>query len=397
MALIISAGAKAQDDKTVSLVASGQGKTAEDAKQSALRSAIEQAQEQVITTTGLGPSYDIARNNALRYAIESAFGTFISSEAKISNDILQSDEIYAISTGNISNIKELSKIQIGENYSVTLNVTVSPSKLVSFVRSKGINVEFNGEAFASKIKTIFLVEKMNEESEPHIINTFVDYANLVIPQCFDYEVKASEPYLARFGDWTIQIDLNVIANANFSTLINYLNNSLRNVSMSSEAINQRQSIGRESFVLIFNGQKHYFRTKQSIMSLWNFFSENLFQEITKNKIIMDAGNYSKTISIQNVAIEYNRNDGNYQFTSDFDMQKIKFKFFSVTNDKTDVFNSVALKCPPTEYHPNGCKETVISVSTSKPFVHGEHYESFPNNETGINIISNLKGFRILEQ
>ena len=54
------------------------------------------AQEQEITTTGSGLSYDIARNNALRYAIESAFGTFISSETKISNDILQSDEIYAI-------------------------------------------------------------------------------------------------------------------------------------------------------------------------------------------------------------------------------------------------------------------------------------------------------------
>jgi len=356
------------------------------------------AQEQVITTTGSGPSYDVARNNALRYAIESAFGTFISSETKISNDILQSDEIYAISTGNVSNIKELSKIQIGDNYSVTLNVTVSPSKLVSFVRSKGMNVEFDGEAFASKLKTTFLVEKMNEQSEPHIINTFVDYANLVLPQCFDYEVKASEPYIARSGDWTIKIDLNVIANANFSNLINYLSSNLRNVSMRSDAIKQRQSIGREFFVLIFNGEKHYFRTKQSITSLWNFFSKNLFQEITKNKILMDAGNNSKKISIQNVAIE-SRTDiccGNYQFTSDYDMQKIKFKFFSVTNDKSDVFNSVALKCPPTDYNPNGCNETIISVTTSKLFAHGEKYESFPNNETGINIIGSLKGFKILK-
>ncbi|WP_304238625.1 hypothetical protein [Jiulongibacter sediminis] len=356
------------------------------------------AQEQVITTTGSGPSYDIARNNALRYAIESAFGTFISSETKISNDILQSDEIYAISTGNVSNIKELSKIQIGDNYSVTLKVTVSPSKLVSFVQSKGMNVEFNGEAFASKIKTTFLVEKLNEQSEPYIINTFVDYANLVLPQCFDYEVEASEPYLSRLGDWIVQLDLNVNANANFSTLINYLNNNLRNVSMSGEAISQRQSIGRESFVLVFNGQKHYFRTKQSIMSLWNFFSRNLFQEITKNKILMDAGPNSKTISIQNVTIEPQTNIccGNYQFTTEFTTQKIKFKFFSVTNDKSGVFSSVTLKCPPTEYHPNGCNETIISVTTPKPFVHGEKYETFPNNETGVNIIGNLKGFRILK-
>ena len=356
------------------------------------------AQEQIITTTGSGVTYEIARNNALKYAIESAFGTFISSETKISNDVLQSDEIYALSSGNVSNIRELNKIQIGDNYSVTLNVTVSPSKLVSYVRSKGINVEFNGDAFASKIKTIFLVEKMNERSEPYIINTFVNYANQVLPQCFDYEVKATEPYLSRLGDWTVQIDLNVNANVNFSTLINYLNSNLKNVSMSSETISQRNSIGRESFVLVFNGQKHYFRTKQSIISLWNFFSRNLFQEITKNKIFMDAGSNSKTINIQDVTLEPRNTEccGNYQFTTEFTTQKIKFKFFSVTNDKSGVFSSVTLKCQPMEFDPHGCKETVISVTIPRPFVHGEKYETFPNNETGINLIGNLKGFRLIK-
>ena len=57
VALTLSFQAYAQDDNTVTLVVSGQGKTQDEAKQNALRSAIEQA-----------------------------FGTFISSETVINND-----------------------------------------------------------------------------------------------------------------------------------------------------------------------------------------------------------------------------------------------------------------------------------------------------------------------
>jgi hypothetical protein len=64
---------KAQDeDKTVTLVVSGQGKTQDEAKQNALRSAIEQA-----------------------------FGAFISSKTEILNDNLVKDEIVSLTNGNI--------------------------------------------------------------------------------------------------------------------------------------------------------------------------------------------------------------------------------------------------------------------------------------------------------
>ena len=63
----------AQDaDKTVTLVVSGQGKSQDEAKQKALRSAIEQA-----------------------------FGAFISSKTEILNDNLVKDEIVSVANGNI--------------------------------------------------------------------------------------------------------------------------------------------------------------------------------------------------------------------------------------------------------------------------------------------------------
>lgn len=77
----------AQDDKTVTLTVAGQGKTQDEAKQKALRSAIEQA-----------------------------FGTFISSKTEILNDNLVKDEIVSIANGNIQKFEIISEVQIPSGY-----------------------------------------------------------------------------------------------------------------------------------------------------------------------------------------------------------------------------------------------------------------------------------------
>ena len=113
----------AQDEKTMTLVVNGQGKTQEEAKQNAFRSAIEQA-----------------------------FGTFISSNTEILNDDLIKDEIVSVSNGNIQNFEILSEVQMQNGkWLSTLKAEVSVSKLTTFCKSKGISVEFQGSLFAFNI------------------------------------------------------------------------------------------------------------------------------------------------------------------------------------------------------------------------------------------------------
>ena len=76
----------------------------------------------ILISTGEGNSYDVARKNALRYAIEKVYGAFVSSNSLLSNDILQKDEIYTFSTGVVSNMKEVSKVEIGGSYSVNVRL-----------------------------------------------------------------------------------------------------------------------------------------------------------------------------------------------------------------------------------------------------------------------------------
>jgi hypothetical protein len=90
----------AQDaDKTVAITVSGSGKTQDDAKQSALRSAIEQA-----------------------------FGAFISSKTEILNDKLVADQIASVANGNIQSFSILNESQLPDgSWGVTLKALVSVS------------------------------------------------------------------------------------------------------------------------------------------------------------------------------------------------------------------------------------------------------------------------------
>ena len=131
--ILLNSAVYAQEDKTVTLNVSGTGKTIEE-----------------------------ARLNALRSAIEQSFGAFISSKTEILNDNLIKDEIVSVSSGNIEKYNIISQTEIPNyGYAITLSATVSIEKLTSFAQSKGVKVEFNGGMFGIKIK----LQKLNEEAE----------------------------------------------------------------------------------------------------------------------------------------------------------------------------------------------------------------------------------------
>ena len=103
IAVLLSITIYSQEDKTVSLTVSGTGKTIEE-----------------------------ARLNALRSAIEQAFGAFISSKTEILNDNLVKDEIISVANGNVQKYDIVSQVELPKiGYAITLSATVSISKLTS--------------------------------------------------------------------------------------------------------------------------------------------------------------------------------------------------------------------------------------------------------------------------
>ncbi len=152
----------------------------------------QQTDEVTLVVSADGPTKDEATKTALRSAIEQAYGTFVSANTTILNDELVKDEIVTISTGNIKEYKEISSEQMPNgNMYVTLQATVSISKLVSYAQSKGAETEFAGATFGMNMK----MKELNKRNEEIALDNLVEQVLALYPSAFSYRLKVSEPMM----------------------------------------------------------------------------------------------------------------------------------------------------------------------------------------------------------
>jgi len=302
MSLALSINAYAQENKIVTLVVSGQGKTQDEAKQNALRSAIEQA-----------------------------FGTFISSKTEILNDNLVKDEIVSVANGNIQKFEIISEVQLPNGgYATSLKATVSVTKLTSFVESKGVVVEFKGGLFASNV----LIQELYEKNETEAIGNIVNVMQQISNKSFDYTINAADPF-SNNGTWSIPITVNVIANQNFLDIPTLLHQTLKSICLSTGDLENYSKLNKPVYPITLatnnSNDIYYLRNETSIIKIIDFvYSLNnsivnfsISNGIDKNTIEKYSSKYSSdwNLSIPNLeiiddnfrVILKNRNDGGYCF------------------------------------------------------------------------------------
>jgi hypothetical protein len=288
-ALIINLSAFSQDDKTVTLVVSGQGKTQDEAKQNALRSAIEQA-----------------------------FGTFISSKTEILNDNLVKDEIVSISNGNIQKFDIISEVQIPNGgYASTLKATVSVTKLTSFVESKGVEVEFKGSLFGANLRQ----QKLNEEAEFKAILNLCETSNEILSNSLDYSIEASEPkkaermirYDPKQDEYQVLFTVKLSPNKNFDEFIKYFYSNIKSISMAVPEIEDYKKLNKETYYLKINEtERYFFRNPKTVIALQNLFiKSNKYLHNFKVLTNLDTFNvktccynYQDNLGTQNIYYDY---------------------------------------------------------------------------------------------
>lgn len=255
IALFYSFTINAQEDKTVTLTVSGTGKTLEEAK-----------------------------SNALRSAIEQAFGAFISSKTEILNDNLVKDEIVSVANGNIQKFEIVSQVEIPNNgYAMTLNATVSISKLTSFAQSKGVSIEIKGGLFAANI----IQQELNEKAELISVENILNTSNEILKKSFDYSIDTKGNPTLNNGKYEIPLKISIKFNKNFYQFREYLINSLSGLSMSESEITNYEEIKKPIGQLIIRKDSLNFQEDLlfykfemvSNMNKWkvniNDFDENL--------------------------------------------------------------------------------------------------------------------------
>lgn len=235
-----------------------------------------------LTVSGTGKTLEEARLNALRSAIEQAFGAFISSKTEILNDKLIKDEIVSVASGNVEKYDVVSQIEIPNNgFAITLNAIVSISKLTSFAESKGVVVEFKGGMFATNIK----LQKLNERSENIALKELYILMHEKFQTIFDYNIESKNPELNEDQtNYNIPITVTAVANNNLKESVNYLINNLKSLSLKESEIQDYVNLKKRVYKvnLSFNNVNYTFYLRyywsfqwlKQLSDSWGFYLGN---------------------------------------------------------------------------------------------------------------------------
>lgn len=243
------------------------------------------AQNEVsLTVIGEGKTKEEAKYNALRSALEQAFGTFISSNTQILNDELIKDEIVSVSSGNIEEFEIKTEVQLPDGtFSNVVDVTVSVVKLKSFFENKGIKVDVQGGAFAVNIR----IQKLNESNEVTTIKNMLQTVKKIAQSSYDYTLSVSEPQESDMFKNYYMVDLEVIArlNKNFENIEPIIVNTLDGVSLSLDEVKTYRSQNTDLYVVTLNNNGvWYLRSPQAWSDLVVFMDKMIPYYSTNFKI-----------------------------------------------------------------------------------------------------------------
>ena len=199
-----------------------------------------------ITTIGNGTTFEKSRESALLSAISQVCGVYITQDSKIFNDQLIKDEITSITKGNIEKYTILSEVKIDSGDCIsTLKVTVSVTKLKSFVESKGYKVEFNGAAFAMNMK----LKILNERAEVQCVQSL--YNNLLEPLqiAYDYEINTLEPISVdnNNNNWKVSSEVLIVANKNMGICATLHNETLKGIGLDVSEIESYKLLNKKIY------------------------------------------------------------------------------------------------------------------------------------------------------
>jgi hypothetical protein len=260
-----------------------------------------------LTVTGQGKTIDEAKTNALRSAIEQAFGVFISSNTTILNDKLIKDEIVSVSNGNIQKYDVLNELRLSDGgYATTLKTIVSIGKLTNFCESKGVKAEFNGSLFAYNI----LLQELNEKNEINELIKVCEICKKISLQAFDYKITVKEPIINDKNNklWAVPIKVDAIVNNNFSNISFLLYNTLNGLSLKEDEVYNYKKLNKKVYPVNLAVDKTKYglfilRTNESYQLLLDLiysfnnsisnFKINNDVAIIDNKILLKNNNQEK--------------------------------------------------------------------------------------------------------
>jgi len=263
-----------------------------------------------LTTQGTGNTIEDAKNNALRSAIEQAFGVYISSNLVILNDSIIKDEIVSITSGNVQEFEILSQLKISDNeYLVSIKSTLSIYNLTKYFESKGVEIEFKGNSFVENIK----LQKLNEDAEFKSILDICKTSYKLLKSSTDFAIHASNPIQVQGTQDVFQIKYEVTCtpNDNYNEFISYFTNCLNGISMNEYEVNEYLQLQKPVyFFLIYDNNKPITTRKYN--------NGRIETEKSFSSYPISLRDNRSVIALENFFIRANGNLLNFTITSNVD-------------------------------------------------------------------------------
>ena len=269
--------------------------------------AFAQNDEVTLMVSSDGPTKDEAVKTALRSAIEQAYGTFVSATTEILNDELVKDEIITVTQGNIKNYNEVASYQQDDGrFFVTLQTTVSITKLVSYAQSKGAKTEFAGAAFAMNLK----MKQLNKENEELVVKNMFDQMRKLLKNGFAHKIEI----VRVLGDGTVNAKMTTTYTTEGLMIWELFDKTMRGLSLSDSELDEYDRVKIKTFIItvhITNSEIHqtaqyYLRSPISVELFEQFWNFTFVAEMFNIDIVTDV----KTIPIKIVKSVTNRNEEN---------------------------------------------------------------------------------------
>ena len=300
-----------------------------------------------LVVTSQGKTIDEAKSNALRSAIEKAFGAFISSNTTILNDNVLKDEIVSIANGNIKSYEKISEIKTNDqNISLTLSVVVTLNKLTDFIKSKGFAADFNGDLFATNV----LIKNFNKENEVKVMYENTKIAKQLITNIFDYRIKYVPPKMLENNLWGIDLDIEVFSNENSKIFFDWLHYIIKSISLTKREILEYENLKIKFFKVHFgygptlDGGEYYFRDESSIYYLNEVYKKMIVALGSYELVNSPELKYGKLLKEDPeitfkkcIYLSFSDRYGGYLFDKKFSMLPKEMKVYS---DGSYVFNIV---------------------------------------------------------
>lgn len=187
-----------------------------------------------LVVMGHASTRDNAISSALRSAIEQSYGAFISSQTRILNNVLVSDEIVSVSSGNIKKYTILSEMYDGKGYMVTVKAIVSLSNLSSFMTKHGDNCKFDGDALANNIKLM----RFRADNTSKCLENLLFQLRSVSKKAFLFNVEQVENpiFSERRSCYYFPVTFSCYSNSVSAEIANLITSTMNEISLSEAEI-----------------------------------------------------------------------------------------------------------------------------------------------------------------